>query len=179
MLTPANIKPNSFESRHRVSVRVWTLCCFHSFVSIKRFGRRQQRRWLNSYAEITTAWSETYNQFLLIDSASIYCTTRHPDGRVSGVPPHCSSCGHYSKTESPVGRHQMSARLSRTSAHWVCTHSFFQQSSGPHISYICTLGLYTLLLSAVIRPAYLVHLHTRSVHTPSFSKRSSGNAPVH
>ena len=92
---------------------------------------------------------------MLIDSASIYCTTRHPDGRVSGVPPHCSSCGHWSKTESPIGRHQMSARLSRTSPHWVCTHSFFQQSSGPHISY------------------------TRSVHTPFFSKRSSGNAPVH
>ena len=72
MLTPAQIKPESFESRgnffflsflpgvdaSRVYVRAWTLVCFHSLISIQTF-RRALTVSVDSCAEIKSVPSVT------------------------------------------------------------------------------------------------------------------------
>ena len=68
LLTPAQIKPKSFESRQNlflfftrggcasVYVRAWALGCFHSLTSTRTF-RRALTASLDSYAEIRVPFS--------------------------------------------------------------------------------------------------------------------------
>ena len=130
----------------RVSVRVWTLCCFHSFASIQNLWRPPTMDLYRSMA---------------------------PTASVAGQPRRNRDCpvrGVYLVCAHRLSKHLLHHASPRRLCQWRTTSLLImwtllqngianRASSNvvPFISYISTLGLYTLLLSTVIRPGYLVH----------------------